>query len=215
MAAVLKTVIGASLSRVQIPAPPPTALQVAGWLGLVAPPVAALVVAAAGLMTPGYDPITRTVSRLAEPGRPAGAVVDLAIYVVAVALLMLALSTGPRGLLAVAGGALVVAASVHLDPASAPATAVHRLASGVAMLALTAAPFRYGGPHPRYSRAPGVAMIGLVVIAVVLMPTGFSAWGLWERAFLLVAMASIMVTSRFAADEAIRAPAASVSSGGS
>src|SRR5207248_6053274 len=158
MATVLKTVIGASLSRVQIPAPPPIAGSVAGWLGLVAPPIAVLTVTFAGLVTPGYDPVTRTVSRLAEPGRPAALEVALAVYLVAFALLMLAFSKRPRGLLAVAGVALVVAASVHLDPASAGATMVHRVASGVAMLALTATPFGFAAAHARYSRALGVTM---------------------------------------------------------
>src|SRR5439155_17085730 len=141
MATVLKAVIGASQSRVQIPAPPPFAASLAGWLALIAPPIAAIIVTVAGLMTPGYDPITRTVSRLAEPGRPAAVEVDLAVYLVALALLMLAVSTRPRGLLGVAGCALVVVASVHLDSTSTAATAAHRLASGVAMLAQTAAPF--------------------------------------------------------------------------
>ena len=211
MATVLKTVIGASQSRVQIPAPPPFAASLAGWLAFIAPPIAAIIVTVAGVLTPGYDPITRTVSRLAEPGRPAAIEVDLAVYLVAFALLMLAVSTRPRGLLAVAGCALVVVASVRLDPTSTATTAVHRLASGVAMLALAAAPFRFAAARARYSRALGVAMIGLLVIAVVLVPTGFSAWGLWERAFLFIAMASIMVMSRFLADEAMRAPAAIVS----
>jgi len=174
-----------------------------------------VIVTIAGLETPGYDPITRTVSRLAEPGRPAAIEVDFAVYLVAFALLMLAISTRPRGLLAMAGGALVVVASVHLDPTSAAATVVHRLASGGAMLALTAAPFRFAAAHALYSRALGVAMFGLLVIAVVLVPTGFAAWGLWERAFLLVAIASVMVMSRFSAAEAMRAPAAIVSSSGS
>jgi len=191
------------------------AALVVGWLGLIAPPVAALIITVAGLLTPGYDPITRTVSRLAEPGRPVAIVVDLALYLVAFALLMLAISTRPRVLLAIAGGALVVVASVHLDSSSAGSTAVHRLASGVAMLALTAAPFSVAATHALYSRALGVAMIGLLGIAIVLVPTGFSAWGLWERAFLLVAMTSVMVMSRLSADEAIRAPAATVSRSGS
>ena len=154
MATVLKTVIGASQSRVQIPAPPPLAGSLAGWLGLAAPPIAALIVAVAGVLTPGHDTITRTVSRLAEPGRPAAIEVGLAVYLVAFALLMLAVSTRPRGLLAVAGCALVVVASVHLDPTSTATTALHRLASGVAMLALAAAPFRFAAARARYSRAP-------------------------------------------------------------
>src|SRR5690348_8581558 len=104
MAAVLKTVRVARPSGVQIPPPPPIAARVAGWLGFVAPPIAALIVTAAGLVTPGYDPITRTVSRLAEPGRTAAIEVDFAVYLVAFALSTLAISTRPRGLLAIAGG---------------------------------------------------------------------------------------------------------------
>ncbi len=205
MAAVLKTVIGASLSRVQIPAPPPL---VAGLVGIVAPVAAAVIVTVAGLITPDYDPITRTVSRLAEPGKPAVLEIEMAIYLVALALLLLGLSGRPRPLLAIAGVAMLVVASVHLDPASAFSTALHRLASGVAMLAMTAAAISY-------SRGLGVAMIGLLVAAAVLVPTGFSAWGLWERVFLAVAMASVMVMSKASIDATMRAPAASVSNKGS
>src|SRR5438046_6363518 len=113
MATVLKTVIGASQSRVQIPAPPPFAAYLAGWLALIAPPIAAIIVTVAGVLTPGYDPITRTVSRLAEPGRTAAIEVDLAVYLVAFALLMIDVSTWTSGLFAVAGSALVVVVSVH------------------------------------------------------------------------------------------------------
>lgn len=205
MAAVLKTVIGASLSRVQIPTPPP---RIAGWFCLLALPAAAVTVTVAGLVTPDYDAMTRTVSRLAEPGRPAAFEVDIALSLVAAALLLLGLISRQRGVLLLAGGALLVVASVHLDPKSASATAVHRLASGTAMLALTFATVGYW-------RGLGLAMIGLLGVALLLAPTGFSAWGLWERAFLVLAMASVMLMSRVSVEETMSAPAAIDSSRGS
>src|SRR5438093_1405639 len=105
----------------------------------------------------------------------------------------------------------VIGASQSRVQIPAPPPFAASLAGWLALIALAAAPFRFAAARARYSRALGVAMIGLLVIAVVLVPTGFSAWGLWERAFLFIAMASIMVMSRFLADEAMRAPAAIVS----
>jgi hypothetical protein len=87
--------------------------SVAGALGVAAPPVAATLVLAGGWMTPGYDPFTRTISRLAEPGVPGAVSVELAIVLVGAALLGLAVALGPgsrvgRALLAVAGAGLLV-----------------------------------------------------------------------------------------------------------
>ena len=41
-------------------------------LGIAAPPIAVVTVLVAGAVSPGYDPLLRTVSRLAVPGMPAG-----------------------------------------------------------------------------------------------------------------------------------------------
>ena len=57
--------------------------------------LAAPVVLLGGLLTPGYDPLTRTISRLAEPGLPASAAVALAIIMVGAAMLALAAAMGP------------------------------------------------------------------------------------------------------------------------
>jgi len=102
--------------------------RLAGGLGVLAPPAAAVVVLVAGRLTPGYDPLARTISRLAEPGLPAAFLVELTIAVVGFALVALAIALGPgsragRALLAVAGAGLLVAATIRLDPTSASATA--------------------------------------------------------------------------------------------
>lgn len=182
---------------------------ISGATGVGAPAVATVVVLVAGLLTPGYDPLRRTVSRLAEPGRPAAGAVELAICLVALALIGVALSLGPGGVsgrlvLATAGIALLLAAGVRLDPASVTATTVHRLATSVAMLALTTAPLliaptlsrrpgwhRYG----RFSLGLGAAEVGLLVIGLALLPTTFSEWGAWERCFLAVPMVWMVVVS--------------------
>ena len=46
-------------------------------IGVASPPIAVVLVAIAAWITPGYDPVARTVSRLAVPGMPAAAMVDL------------------------------------------------------------------------------------------------------------------------------------------
>ncbi len=58
------------------------------------PPIAALTVLVGGAITPGYDPMSRTVSRLAVPGMPAAAAVDDAILLIAFACVALALGLG-------------------------------------------------------------------------------------------------------------------------
>lgn len=189
---------------------------------MAAPPLAAALVLAAGWMTPGYDPLARTISRLAEPGRPAALAVELAISMVGVALLALAVVTRPgwrggRALLAVAGVALLVAAAIRLDPASGSATTVHRVATTVAMVALAAAPFAFAS-YGRTSLAFGVAEVGMLLLGLVLLPTTFSAWGAWERCFLALPM-SWMVwlawTSSVSTDDRMNAAMAGQSSRGS
>jgi hypothetical protein len=172
--------------------------RIAGALGVIAPPVAAILVLAGGWMTPGYDPLARTISRLAEPGLPAAFAVEVAISLVGVALLILAVATGPgsrvgRSLLVVAGVGLLVAAAIRLDPASATATTEHRVATTFAMLALAGAPlvFRYGW----ISFAFGAAEVGMLFVGLALLPTTFADWGAWERCFLALPMAWMVVIS--------------------
>lgn len=167
----------------------------AAWFGLVAPPVAALTITIAGFVTPGYHPATQTISRLAQPGLPAAVAVDAAIFLVACSLLLLAFAAPARLLLAIAGSALMIAALVHLDSTSVLATAGHRLMAGIAMLALTVAPFVIKSRYVSVSRGLGTTMVVLLLIALTLAPSGFTAWGVWERCFLAVAMASVMVMS--------------------
>ena len=175
---------------------------------MAAPILAAPVVFVGGLVTPGYDPVQRTISRLAEPGLPAAAAVGSGIFVVGLSLLGLALALGPQAiagriLLAVAGASLLLAAAVPLDPASAQGTTVHRGATMIAMLALVAAPltlapslrrrdgWRGYGPLSFWL---GAAEIGVLLIGLTLLPTTF-ALGAWERCFLALAMAWIVLVS--------------------
>ena len=173
------------------------------------PLVATAVVLIAGLLTPAYNPLRRTVSRLAEPGLPAAGMVELAICMVGFALIGLALSLGPgglggRALLSLAGLALLAAAAVRLEPSSSPATAAHRLATAIAMLALTAAllviaPTLRRRPgwraYGRLSFWLGAAAVGLLLIGLALLPTAFAAWGAWERCFLAAPMAWMVLVS--------------------
>jgi hypothetical protein len=225
----------------------------AAALGILAAPVAAALVLIAAWLTPGYDPVSRTISRLAEPGLPAAYAVDLAICLVGVAGLGLALTLGPgstlgRSLLGAAGPALIVAAAIHLDPASGPATTEHRVATTVAMLALVGAPLAFASSlrlrtgwlaYGRISFVFGVAEVGALLVALALLPTAFAGWGAWERSFLALPMAwMVILASRLlratrmeptfsstadsrtwatnvSADDSANAAAASHSSGGS
>ena len=179
-----------------------------GVLGIAAPVLAAPVVLIGGLITPGYDPVQRTISRLAEPGLPAAAAVGSAIFVVGLALLGLALAMGPQAaagriLLAIAGASLLFAAAVPLDPASEHATTIHRAATTIAMLALMAVPLVFAPSLRRrkgwrgygpLSLWLGAAAIGVLLIGLALLPTTFAA-GAWERCFLALPMAWTVVIS--------------------
>jgi len=175
-------------------------------------------------MTPRYDPLTRTISRMAEPGLPAAFVVELAIGLVGVALLALSihLESGSglrpgRALLAVAGVGLLVAALIPLDPASPSATIAHRVATTIAMLALAGAPFAFAG-YGRVSVAVGLAELGMLLVGLALLPTTFAAWGAWERCFLALPtawMVWVAWTRSASMDETMKAAAASHSSSGS
>ena len=181
-------------------------------LGLAAPLAAALIVAWAGTVTPGYDPATRTISRLAEPGLPAAGEVDLALYLVATALLGLAVVRRPRMWISIAGVSMLFVATIHLDQMSAATTSAHRLASAIAMLALTRASF-----DQRVSRIFGWMLVVLLLAAPVLLIAGFADWGVWERCFAVVSIGSVMVmaaTAMLSSDERMRAPAATTSAPG-
>jgi hypothetical protein len=164
------------------------------------PPVAALAVVAAGLLTPGYDPLARTVSRLAAPGMPFAITVDVAIGMVGVSCFALALAirgtSAGRAALVAAGAGFVLAAIVHLDPSSATATAAHRGASALAVLGLTLAPILLWRAYGRGLLVLGIGELAALAVALALLPTSFEAWGAWERAVLLLGLSSLVVLAR-------------------
>ena len=153
------------------------------------PPVAALAATVAGFLTPGYDPVTATVSRLAVPGAPAAWLVDVAMAVVALTCFGLALSLDrARAALTIAGIGLAIAALVHLDPASWTSTWAHRSASAVAIAGLTLAPVALRRDYGAICLVAGLAELAMLVAAAVLVMTPFEAWGLWERGLLAIAL---------------------------
>ena len=158
---------------------------------IVVPPIAVLLTLEAQWMTPAYDPVARTVSRLAVAGAPAAVLVDGAIALCALTCFMLAsgLSNGRRAdriSLVVAGVALSCAALIHLDPASATATWAHRAATGVAVGGLTAAPLLLARDYGAICLVAGAAEVAMLALGAALLATPFDAWGLWERALLAI-----------------------------
>ena len=170
----------------------------------------------------------RTISRMAVSGLPAATLVVLGICLVGVTAIALAMGLGPRSsggrsFLAVAGGALLVAAAVRLDPGSIRATIEHDSAAAIAVVALAAAPLAFARSHGRVSLAFGAAEVGVLLVGLVLLPTTFAAWGLWERAYLALPVVWMFVMSwrllrtsrmKVSAEETVKAAAASQSNGG-
>ena len=191
-------------------------------LGIAAPPIAVVTVLVAGAVSPGYDPLLRTVSRLAVPGMPAAAAVDLSIGLIGLACFGLAsglVRGAPVGRVAltVSGLAFLGAAVVHLDPASAGATAMHRLASALAVVGLTVAPLALARAYGPVSFAVGVAELAMLVIGLGLLATSFDGWGAWERLLLAIPLAwmVLMAVTIDSTDETINAKSASLSRSGS
>ena len=191
-------------------------------LGIAAPPIAVVTVLVAGAVSPGYDPLSRTVSRLAVPGMPAAAAVDLSIGLIGLACFGLAsglVRGAPVGRIAltVSGLAFLGAAMVHLDPASAGATAMHRLASALAVVGLTVAPLALARAYGPVSFAVGVAELAMLVIGLGLLATSFDGWGAWERLLLAIPLAwmVLMAVTIDSTDETISAKSASLSRSGS
>lgn len=191
-------------------------------VAMFAPLLAGLTTFTTGLLTPGYDPLTRTVSRLAVPGMPYAAATDVAIVLAGVACLAVTVATdrgtrAGRTALAVAGVGFLTAAIVHLDPASAAATATHRTASGLAVLGLTAAPLLLWRAYGRLLLLLGGAEVAMLVMAAVLLPTSFSAWGAWERVMLALGLSLVValaIRARPSSEDAASATAATQSSAG-
>ncbi len=191
-------------------------------IAILSPPIAGLIILSAGALTPGYDPVSRTVSRLAVPGMPAASAVDLAILLVALSCFALVAVLRPparscRIALSVSGLALVVTAMVHLDPASPDPSALHRAASGVAELGLTAAALLAPGRYRRFSLAVGLAEAGILLSAPILNATSFQAWGAWQRGLFGLALSwmVLIAVATPSTDETTRASAATLSSSGS
>src|SRR5450759_1011251 len=157
--------------------------RLCGLFGVHGPMLATVTVLIGGLLTPGYDPMSSTISRLAGPGVPAAFAVELAIVLVGVALIALA---------------------IGLYPASASATAEHRLATTIAMLGLTGAPLAFASSlrhrkdwvaYARVSFAFGAAEVAMLLVGLALLRTTFADWGAWERCFLAVPMGWMVLLS--------------------
>src|SRR5205814_2099264 len=93
-------------------------IRICRVIGIASPLAAVAAVIVAGALTPGYDAMSRTVSRLAVPGVWAAAVVDVSISLIALTCFALALTLSPNVLagrvaLTVSGVALGGAAMVH------------------------------------------------------------------------------------------------------
>ena len=184
--------------------------RVIAALGVVAPVLSVPIVLIGGLVTPGYDPAQKTISRLAEPGLPAAFGVGFSILIVGLASIGLAAVWGQRAfsgraLLAIAGVSLVLAALVPLNPASEEASTVHRFATATAMLALVAAPLALAPSlrrregwrgYGRLSFGVGAAAVGMLLVGLALLPTTFAV-GAWERCLLALPLAwMVLIAAR-------------------
>jgi uncharacterized protein DUF998 len=192
------------------------------WTAAVSPPIAAALVLIAQSITPGYDPVDRTVSRLAMPGMPAAGLVGMAMLLVTLACFALALGlergrAPARGALAMAGIAFVVAAVIHLDPVSSIATTTHRVASGIAVLGLTVAPLALARDYGVMCLVAGAAEAALLALAATLMATPFAGWGAWERALLAISLSWMVLIAlrKVSADATSSIASTIVSSSGS
>jgi hypothetical protein len=208
-----------------------SAERILGAIGLLGPSVAVGLVVTAGFLTPGYDPMRRTVSRLAVSGQPAASVAELGICLVGFAAIALAIALGPgsyggRSLLAIAGGGLLLVAVWRLDPGSSSARVEHWSATGIAMAGLAGAPLAFGRTlrrigaeaYGRISLAFGAGEVGLLLVGLALLPTTFAAWGLWERCLLTLPIVWMLAMSwrvvrtnriKVSTDDTVNAAAAS------
>lgn len=179
-----------------------TAERLAAAAGAAVPPIAAVAVAVIGMQTPGYDPLHRTVSRLAEPSAPYGLVAKLILAALGISIIAVAwaldrrlAARGPAGSLplAIAGAALVGVALVSRDAGHPAVLAAHRLLAIVLFCALAIAPLLAAGRlrrDPAFSAyaTPSVATSGvsiaLIAIAVAGVLGGALPSGVWERTFI-------------------------------
>ena len=191
-------------------------------MGMFLPPIASLTVVGAGFLTPGYDPVARSVSRLAVPGLRAAFATEIAIGMVGVACMAVALAIAGdnwagRAALVVAGVGFLLAAIIHLDPSSVATTAVHRVASAIAISGLTVAPLALWRRYGRVVLILGGAEAAMLAIAPALLATSFGAWGAWERVVLVLGLSCLVVLATRttpSSDDAESASAQSQSSNG-
>lgn len=186
---------------------PAWALRAAGVAGLVVPPLAAALVVAAGLATPGYDAARWSISRLGERGAPDAVAVNvtLALVGVTVGLLSWALRGAgepgwqPLGLGAVG---LVALAVVSRDPARPEVVAAHRFLSFLTFLALAAAPAlawrasAWGrGGQAVVPATAALLSAGVLLLSAVFLVAGIPLLGLCERVLLAVQLGWLMLIS--------------------
>jgi len=179
-----------------------TAQRLAAVAGATVPLLAAVALAVIGVQTPGYDPVHRTVSRLAEPGAPYSLAVKLILAALGLSIIAAAWAL-ERGLagsgpartlpLAIAGGALVGVALVSRDAAHPSVLAAHRIIAIVLFCSLAIAPLLAAGmlrrdPAFRAYATPSLATSGVSIALIAIAVAGVVAGGLpsgaWERAFI-------------------------------
>ncbi len=176
--------------------------RLAAGSGVAVPPLAAATLLAVGWLSPGADPLRRTVSRLAEPGAPYAALVDLTLAALGLSLLAVGwglrrhLATGATGsalALAVAGAALIGVALVHRDPTRPAFMVLHRSIALVLFAGLALAPLLAAGRLRIEPAWHGVAVLSaataglssaLLVAALALLAAGDLPAGAWERAYV-------------------------------
>jgi hypothetical membrane protein len=175
-----------------------TGVRLAAWAGVACPPAVAAVLGLAGWLSPRYDPVRTTISRLGQHGQPFALPVNLSLAVLGLAYLAvawaLARALGPRAgagsaVLALAGLALVAVALVSRDPAR---PGPHRAVALVLFLALALAPLlvavRLRG-HPRWRRQAALSLVTVAASFTLLlagaagMLHGGLPAGAWERTF--------------------------------
>lgn len=176
--------------------------RLAAASGAVVPVLATLVLAVIGWRTPGYDPVRRTISRLAEPGAPFAfearlVLASLGLSVIAVAWALdrrLTSGAAVRTLpLAIAGLGLLGVALVSRDAAHPAVLALHRLIAVGLFCMLAAAPAVLAGrlrADPSFrgyataSVAIGGVSMALIAVGVLGVVMGGLPSGAWERAFI-------------------------------
>jgi hypothetical membrane protein len=179
------------------------AARFGAWAGVCVPPVAAAVLLAAGWLTPGYDALRTTVSHLGQHGQPFAVLVNLTFAALGLAYAGVAWTLartlgrpawGGAGLLAVAGAAFLGVAIISRDPAH---PVPHRVAALALFLALALAPLVLAGRvrRPVLSVATFAASTALLVAGVVGVVHGGLPAGAWERAFVGLNLAWLVVVA--------------------